>query len=173
MHQPKSVAILASVLTAFLLFMILYALTPSIRSQSHIHGQAGLNTTTADLVKPEGFKIIAIVFYGRQKTVEILDCYLRQNLVVNGGFLDEVQFMIHTDNGDDLAYLSRLVAGVEEYKDVTLTEGINWPDLWRAAVEYDPRAMYIKIDDDLVGFPFCFFIMPTIERREMKWICQY
>ena len=29
------------------------------------------------IVKPEGFKIIAIVFYGRPDRVEILNCYLQ------------------------------------------------------------------------------------------------
>ncbi|OTA62769.1 hypothetical protein K449DRAFT_433684 [Hypoxylon sp. EC38] len=32
---------------------------------------------------------------GRKRNVDILDCYLRQNLVSNGGYLDEVSLCAH------------------------------------------------------------------------------
>jgi hypothetical protein len=49
----------------------------------------------APLTKPEGLKVIALVFFGRVDRISILDCYLRQNLVLNGGWLDEVIFVVN------------------------------------------------------------------------------
>lgn len=48
--------------------------------------------------KPEHLKVIALIFYGRPETVSILDCYMKQNLVSNGGLLDEVHWAVNTDN---------------------------------------------------------------------------
>lgn len=39
---------------------------------------------------PSSTKVVALVFFGRRLYVDLLDCYLRQNLKVNGGLLDEV-----------------------------------------------------------------------------------
>ncbi|KAI1638642.1 hypothetical protein F4809DRAFT_239335 [Biscogniauxia mediterranea] len=100
--------------------------------------------------KPEGVGIKALIFYGRRRTVDFLDCYLSQNLVDNGGYLDEVWFMIHTDNQDDLAYLDRLVARRERYRIVNPGEcqGSSYGCIWDPVVEDD--TIYIKIDDDIV-----------------------
>ena len=102
--------------------------------------------------KPEGFKIIGLLFYGRPDTVGILDCYLRKNLVRNGGFLDEVQFVINTDKKDDIDWLDLLVDEVQEYKKVEpkfkgQVDGYN--TAWATCNKKD---MYIKIDDDIVFF---------------------
>ncbi|KAI2634486.1 hypothetical protein GGS21DRAFT_518059 [Xylaria nigripes] len=102
--------------------------------------------------KPEGLKIVAMVFFGRKRYVDILDCYLQQNLASNGGYLDEVWFMVHTDVEDDIAWLNDLVKRTPGYQ-VVDPEDCNRNDrnygcLWEYAVE--DHTMYIKLDDDIV-----------------------
>ena len=98
--------------------------------------------------KPEGLKIIALIFYGRPETVSILDCYLKQNLVSNGGFLDEVHWAVNTDNRDSLNYLDRLVKTSHDYKKIVLP-GLGFDSVWKHAVQRGN--LYIKMDDDIVG----------------------
>lgn len=98
--------------------------------------------------KPEGFKIIGLVFFGRRTTVEILDCYLKKNLVSNGGYLDEVHFVAFKSTEADDAWLRNLVLSAEEYQMVTM-KGNNYEEVWNRTVERNH--MYIKIDDDLVS----------------------
>lgn len=97
--------------------------------------------------KPAGFKIIGLVFFGRPSVVAILDCYLKKNLASNGGFLDEVHWVVNTKNFEDINYLDKLVETSEEYRKITVpTLGYN--SIWEHAVE--APHMYIKIDDDMV-----------------------
>lgn len=100
-------------------------------------------------VKPEGFKIIALIFYGRPETVSILDCYMKQNLVSNGGFLDEVHWAVNTDKEKDLKYLDGLVETSEYYKKIVLP-GLGFESIWKNAVT--KGNLYIKIDDDIVSW---------------------
>lgn len=101
--------------------------------------------------KPRGIKIIAMVFYGRKHNVDILDCYLRQNLASNGGYLDEVWFMVHTSVKDDVEWLRGLTGGEPGYRFVELGDCTDGPYgcVWEYAVDDD--TIYIKIDDDIVG----------------------
>ncbi|KAI0159569.1 hypothetical protein GGR57DRAFT_429861 [Xylariaceae sp. FL1272] len=106
--------------------------------------------------KPEGIAIKALIFYGRKRTVDFLECYLQQNLVSNGGFLDEVWFLVHTDNSEDLAYLETLVEeprNKEYYKIVTpgKCRGFQYGCVWDPIVEDD--TIYIKIDDEIFIHP--------------------
>ncbi|KAI1804629.1 hypothetical protein F4811DRAFT_561670 [Daldinia bambusicola] len=57
-----------------------------------------------------------MVFYGRKRYVDILDCYLQQNLASNGGYFDEVWFMAHTKDKDDVAWIEDLVKKTPGYK---------------------------------------------------------
>ena len=101
--------------------------------------------------RPEDYKLYGLVFYGRHVTVEILDCYLRKNLVSNGGRLDAVHFVVNTDDEADLAWIDQLVSQVEDYKAIRLEEGTDPRDyerVWAQAVE--SGHLYIKFDDDLV-----------------------
>ncbi|OTA93259.1 hypothetical protein M434DRAFT_73449 [Hypoxylon sp. CO27-5] len=91
-----------------------------------------------------------MVFYGRKRNVDILDCYLQQNLVSNDGYLDEVWFMVHTLNEDDIQWIRGFVNETAEYKffDLGPCAGENFGCIWEFAVEKD--VMYIKIDDDIL-----------------------
>lgn len=101
--------------------------------------------------KPNGIRVVAMVFYGRKHNVDILDCYLRQNLASNGGYLDEVWFMVHTTEKGDVKWLRKLTGGEPGYRFVDLgdcTTG-HYGCIWEYAVEDD--TIYIKIDDDIVS----------------------
>lgn len=104
-------------------------------------------------VKPEGVKIIGFMFYGRRNTVEVLECYLRKNLVSNGGFLDEVHFVVNTDKTDDLDYLFDIVSEVDGFKKIVRDDAMArtnaYEQIWPMSMTRD--AMMVKIDDDLVS----------------------
>ncbi|KAI3316803.1 hypothetical protein HD806DRAFT_516730 [Xylariaceae sp. AK1471] len=98
--------------------------------------------------KPAGIRVVAMIFYGRRRTVDILDCYLQQNLVTNGGYLDEVWFMIHTKVKEDLHWLHEKVAHEQAYKFKDFRDTCNdYGCLWDYATEDD--TIYVKIDDDM------------------------
>ncbi|KAI1751097.1 hypothetical protein F4782DRAFT_506843 [Xylaria castorea] len=103
-------------------------------------------------VKPTGFKIIAMVFFGRKRYVDILDCYLQQNLASNGGYLDEVWFMVHTEDEGDIAWLNGLVKEKQGYKIVGHNDcnknNKKYGCLWEYATA--DNTMYIKLDDDII-----------------------
>jgi len=48
--------------------------------------------------KPSGVCIVGVIFYGWRRNVDIIDCYLEQNLAENRDYLDEVRFLLHTNN---------------------------------------------------------------------------
>ena len=97
--------------------------------------------------KPSEFKIVGLIFFGRPSVVAILDCYLKRNLVSNGGWLDEVHFVVNTKNEDDINYLEELIKTSELYKKITIPS-LGYNEVWGNAVERN--VMYIKIDDDIV-----------------------
>ena len=121
-------------------------------------GGKGRHSNVSPWDKPKGFKIIGLIFFGRKRTVEILDCYLKRNLVANGGFLDEVLWVANTNNEDDLKYMDQLVKTSAHYKNLTLID-LGYDSVWEHAV--DDKNMFIKIDDDMVGFALSFWGMKT------------
>lgn len=118
--------------------------------------------------KPDGLKVVGLVFYGRRETVSILDCYLQvsrttqqpsekssrliifqqRNLAINGGFLDEVVFITRTNDLADLLWLDARVAGVPQYRRQMVS--FEYKDYSGAYDEIEPDVLYIKIDDDIV-----------------------
>lgn len=110
--------------------------------------------------KPQGVRVVAMVFYGRRRNVDILDCYLRQNLVSNGGYLDEVWFMVHTEKKEDVDWLREFVRDVPGYTfmDLGACTKQGYGCMWEYAVEDD--TIYIKIDDDIVSLAASRFSLP-------------
>ena len=74
---------------------------------------------------------------------------MKQNLVLNGGFLDEVHWAVNTANENDLKYLDGLVETSEEYKKI-VSPHLGFESIWENAVERGN--LYIKIDDDVVSW---------------------
>jgi hypothetical protein len=101
--------------------------------------------------KPDGIRIVAVVFYGRRRNVDILDCYLQQNLASNDGYLDEVRFLVHTEDEEDLSYLEGLVAQTDQYtvRYPGPCQGDDFSCMWSDCV--DDNTVYVKIDDDVVS----------------------
>lgn len=65
----------------------------------------------------------------------MLDCYLQKNLKSNGGLLDEVRFLVNTDNEYDLAWLDELVSRNPEYRRLDGDRGFTAQ--WTHATEPD------------------------------------
>jgi len=105
--------------------------------------------TRPHLVKPAGFKVIGMVFYGRRDRSQILHCFLMHNLVENGGWLDEVHWIRNTDNEHDLHYLDEILTQSDRYKQVfqEKTKDQGYSDAWS---KLEPGHIYVKIDDDLI-----------------------
>ncbi|KAH9890866.1 hypothetical protein F4778DRAFT_372114 [Xylariomycetidae sp. FL2044] len=125
--------------------------------QYHLRPRLATNETLGDSFAPNGgwqkpkdIKIIGMVFYGRKQYVDILDCYLQQNLAVNGGYFDEIWFMAHTKKKDDIAWVEDLVQRIPHYRLVGkgVCEGKKYSCMWNYAVE--DKTIYVKIDDDIV-----------------------
>lgn len=109
---------------------------------------SGEGGTVRTWEKPEGFKIIGLVFFGRPSVVAILDCYLKKNLVTYGGWLDEVHFVVNTEKEEDIAYLDELIETEGLYKKIVISS-LGYNEVWKEGVESEN--MYIKIDDDIVS----------------------
>lgn len=110
-----------------------------------LHNQGTLKLPS----KPKDVKVIGLVFFGRKDRVQILKCYLERNLVVNGGWLEEVHWVRNTDRTEDVDYLHELIAGNPAYKQIEIKEtgfigyGLAWSTL-------QEEVIYVKIDDDVV-----------------------
>ena len=73
---------------------------------------------------------------------------MQQNLVENGGSLDEVQFVVKTNDAEDLKWLDELVDTSSSYRKVDLPNtNINFGQVWDI---FERGTMYVKIDDDVV-----------------------
>lgn len=121
-----------------------------------------------DFAKPSGVKIIGLVFFGRKDRVEMLRCYLevkasrfapphgtiltvsQRNLVSNGGWLDEVHWVLNTGVKKDLRYLESILASEPRYKKIDLSdEGIGFEGYGHAWGHLERDSYYVKIDDDV------------------------
>lgn len=97
-------------------------------------------------------KIVGMVFAGRKEYVSILDCYLQRNLVRNGGWLDEVMFIMHVNRTQDIVYLHDITDSVPEYtlqEVYTEEEDVRKP-FSEAYKLCKPDTLYVKIDDDVL-----------------------
>jgi len=97
---------------------------------------------------------------------------LKRNLVLNGGYVDEVHFMARPSNPDDLPWLDMLVQTSPAYKKIDQAgitkmcrigesgeeecETADYNNAWKHATELD--TMYIKIDDDIVSSAYWYFL---------------
>ncbi|KAL6789796.1 hypothetical protein J3E68DRAFT_86980 [Trichoderma sp. SZMC 28012] len=93
-------------------------------------------------------KVMALVFFGRRQTVSILDCYLKRNLVKNGGVLDGVIFVVRTKDAANLALLDKMVASEPAYERMQVDLKSKG---YTSSYEFiQDDVMYIKMDDDIV-----------------------
>lgn len=122
------------------------------------HASDLLHATASDRTHvqiPIGMQVIAFVFYGRRDRVSILDCYLQENLKRNGGILDEVKFILKTEDQGDLEWLHEHVEKTPGYSITTVSKNVDFHNLQFASA-YDHlrrNTIYLKIDDDVVSPP--------------------
>jgi hypothetical protein len=125
---------------------------PASEEKPWLHGVTSsedLASTVSTIQKPKGLRVVGVIFYGRRDRSSILECYLRQNLVSSGGWLDEVVWAANTDNVDDLAWLNRVAkASNGEYKVVRMEEK-GYGNVYEASFT-ERNTIYVKIDDDVV-----------------------
>lgn len=129
-----------------------WTLSPSYRPQLDLEdGYGKVYDGESELDTENLAKVIGLVFFGRRELVEVLDCYLQRNLKANGGLLDEVIFVVHTDIQEDLDYLETLVPRRPEYSKYEVKGTYRWlAGSWEPVT--DPDAIYVKIDDDVIYF---------------------
>jgi len=82
-----------------------------------------------------------------------LDCYLQRNLVKNGGWLDEVNFLIHTDDEEDVAWVEELISQHSQFT-ASYVATWEWAQIWKKHMSRSDT-IYIKMDDDVVSI--CFY----------------
>lgn len=76
----------------------------------------------------------------------ILDGYIKQNLMKNGGLLDEVIWIVRTDNTRDIAWLNSVLLPSEPvYYTSRIVEGEHFTEHYQSL---DPDVYYVKLDDD-------------------------
>ncbi|KAL1859797.1 hypothetical protein Daus18300_009387 [Diaporthe australafricana] len=113
---------------------------------------------TEPKLHPESMVPLDVIFRGdhpklfTQKKYHYVHCTV--NLKENGGLLDEVIFVVNTENTEDLDYLNELVPSQKQYQtlvpDTTQRQSKqDFSYLWAAVTERE--AVYVKIDDDVVG----------------------
>ncbi|UNI24727.1 hypothetical protein JDV02_010452 [Purpureocillium takamizusanense] len=118
--------------------------------------------------KPPGIGVSGLVFYGRRDRAACLRCYLDRNLVDNGGWLEEVLFLVNTDDEKDLEYLEEIIASnPQRYKKLIVPGEKLWIySLYKAWQRLERGRYYVKVDDDIVWIADD--AIPRIVSRKMQ-----
>ncbi|GJN78823.1 hypothetical protein PLIIFM63780_002332 [Purpureocillium lilacinum] len=93
--------------------------------------------------KPANTTVSALVFYGRKD---------RRNLVENGGWLDEVLWVVNTDNEGDLSYLNEIIeSNPAVHRKLVIPGDKLWVySYYKAWQRLDRGKYYVKVDDDIL-----------------------
>jgi ribosomal protein L24E len=73
-------------------------------------------------------------------------------MVDNGGWLDEVLWVVNTDKQEDLRYLEEILATNPRYKKIypdEIASTYSYKNIWKLL---DRGKYYVKIDDDVVRY---------------------
>ena len=70
---------------------------------------------TDTLAKGSRPTVVALVSFNKRSRLEVLDCYLQQNLASKGGLVDRFIFSPETENAVDLDWLRQTVSKTEGY----------------------------------------------------------
>ncbi|KAK6711476.1 hypothetical protein SNK05_005898 [Fusarium graminearum] len=140
------------IITLCFLFYIISFLTYTYNLPAFTYTQEATSPSLRQTspTKPENVTVSALVFYGRRSRVETMKCYIERNMVDNGGWLDEVLWVVNTDKNDDLRYLEELMASNPRYKKIHPDEMVatyTYKHIWKLL---DRGKYYVKIDDDVV-----------------------
>ncbi|EEU35798.1 uncharacterized protein NECHADRAFT_55758 [Fusarium vanettenii 77-13-4] len=103
------------------------------------------------LVKPEGVIVSGFVFYGRKSRVSSMQCYIERNLADNGGWLDEVLWIVNTQNEEDLRYLDEIISSnPARHKMIIPEKHLSTYTYYKAWQLLERGKYYVKIDDDIL-----------------------
>ncbi|KAH7013222.1 hypothetical protein EDB80DRAFT_749022 [Ilyonectria destructans] len=111
---------------------------------------------------------MALVFYGRRQPVSILDCYLKRNLIKNGGMLDGVIFVERTSDALDLDLLHRLTQSEPAYETwhIEMADDDQFSSGFGNSYDrIEDDVLYIKIDDDIVFMEDS--VIPSIVQKKL------
>ncbi|EED13626.1 conserved hypothetical protein [Talaromyces stipitatus ATCC 10500] len=115
-------------------------------------GTSHVDHSATPLVKPDGVRIVGVVFYGRRDRSSLLECYLRKNLASFGGWLDEVIWAANTEDADDLSYGEHIAGTADEYTFLPIkneNKDDGYLNIYTHAFT-EPDTIYVKMDDDIV-----------------------
>ncbi|EDN09091.1 conserved hypothetical protein [Histoplasma mississippiense (nom. inval.)] len=146
-----------SLLNVFLLTNTLYRARSSGSKDSTrtaqinpFHLPGNVNASETEFIKPEDIIISGFVFYGRRDRVEAMRCYVERNLADNNGWLDEVLWVVNTENEDDLRYLDEILASSPRHRKLDLGRMVRGPEFRQIWKHLERGKIYVKIDDDVV-----------------------
>ncbi|DBA90473.1 TPA: hypothetical protein ACH3X1_003737 [Trebouxia sp. C0004] len=150
-HKSKRNIVLAALLSLLLVIGIWHH-SPAVKSQDSTL-QTAVIPSTGDSnwrpwLKASKVRVSAVAFYGRRRYVRILDKYIKQNLISAGGLLEEVLWIVRTDDPDDLNWLEQTLLPSEPkcYKRMQ-SSGKGFANHYRQLAS---DTYYIKLDDDIV-----------------------
>ncbi|OAX82328.1 hypothetical protein ACJ72_03326, partial [Emergomyces africanus] len=89
-----------------------------------------------------------------------------RNLVDNNGWLDEVLWVVNTENEDDLKYLHEILASSSRYKKLDLGRKVRGPEFRQIWKHLERGKIYVKVDDDVVWLADD--TIPRIVDRKLK-----
>ncbi|KAM0541680.1 hypothetical protein ACHAPJ_013156 [Fusarium lateritium] len=80
-----------------------------------------------------------------------MTCYLERNMVENGGWLDEVLWVVNTDKQEDLRYLDEIIASNPMRHKKVIPDELLMTYTYKKAWQLLERGKYyVKIDDDVL-----------------------
>ncbi|KAJ4264339.1 hypothetical protein NW762_005535 [Fusarium torreyae] len=136
-------------------------------SNFHETPQATIATDASPLptsfVKPENITVSGLVFYGRKSRVSTMRCYLERNMIDNGGWIDEVLWVVNTDKQEDPQYLEEIIASDPmRHKKVTPDELLMTYTCKKAWQLLERGRYYVKIDDDVMRLWIDYGAIPNL-----------
>ncbi|KAM6505247.1 hypothetical protein FSOLCH5_015166 [Fusarium solani] len=103
------------------------------------------------LVKPEGVIVSEFVFYGRKSRVSSMQCYIERNLADNGGWLDEVLWIVNAQNEEDLRYLDEIISSnPARHKKIIPEKHLSTYTYYKAWQLLERGKYYLWIDDNAI-----------------------
>ncbi|WEW55522.1 hypothetical protein PRK78_000953 [Emydomyces testavorans] len=149
------VAVVALTLVNILILMnVLYQRNAAIGLSNNddlLHPPDDARPIGTGFVKPENLTISGLVFFGRKDRVQSMHCYLERNMIDNGGWLDEVLWVVNTENKEDLAYLETILSrSPQRYRKLDLGKRVKGPEFRQIWKHLERGKMYVKVDDDVV-----------------------
>ncbi|KAH7029658.1 uncharacterized protein B0I36DRAFT_244834, partial [Microdochium trichocladiopsis] len=104
--------------------------------------------------KSPGIRVVELVFHGRKDRASCLWAYLQRNMIDKGGWLEEVLWIVNTNNDEDLQHLEDIVAtDPSRHRKADFSQDILTTNTYYKAWQHLQRGKYyVKIDDDIVWF---------------------